>query len=179
MKLSIIMPAYNEKSTILKIIDKVKRAKTLGLAKEIIIVDDFSTDGTRDILRKVKDKKIKILYHDINKGKGSAIRTGLKQATGDILLIQDADLEYDPNDYEKLLKPIVKGNAKVVYGSRFEVITKNLSKMYKLHYFGNLFITVLTNILYGVKITDMETCYKVFKKEVIKDIKLKATRFDF
>ncbi len=179
MKLSIIMPVYNEKSTILKIIEKVKKAKVLGLTKEIIIVDDFSTDGTRSILSNIKDNKIKIIYHNINKGKGSAIRTGLRQSTGDIILIQDADLEYNPDDYEKLLNPIVENKTKVVYGSRFEVITKNLSKMYKLHYFGNLFITVLTNILYGVKITDMETCYKVFKKEVIKDIKLKATRFDF
>src|SRR3989338_7264391 len=129
MKLSIIMPAYNEKSTILKIIDKVKMAKTLGLAKEIIIVDDFSTDGTRDILRKVKDKKIKILYHDINKGKGSAIRTGLKQATGDILLIQDADLEYDPNDYEKLQNPKKKGNPNVLCAFKFGFNKKTLKKM--------------------------------------------------
>ncbi|MBI4452010.1 glycosyltransferase family 2 protein [Candidatus Woesearchaeota archaeon] len=178
-KLSIIMPVYNEKATILKIIGKVKKAKTLNFAKEIIVVDDFSKDGTRDILKKLKDKSIKIVYHEKNKGKGSAIRTGLKQATGDIILIQDADLEYDPNDYEKLLKPIVENKTKVVYGSRFEMITKNLSKMYKLHYAGNLFLTLLTNMLYGVKITDMETCYKAFRKEVLNGINLKAARFDF
>lgn len=179
MKLSIIMPVYNEKATILKIIEKVKKAKTLDFTKEIIVVDDFSKDGTREILKKIKDKRLKLIYHEKNKGKGSAIRTGLRQATGDIILIQDADLEYDPNDYEKLLKPIVENKTKVVYGSRFEVIRKNLSKMYKLHYIGNLFLTFLTNILYGVKITDMETCYKVFRKEVLNGINLKATRFDF
>ena len=178
-KLSIIIPAYNEKGTILKILAKVKKAKSLSFTKEIIVVDDYSTDGTRDILRKIGDKSIKIIYHEKNKGKGSAVRTGLKQATGDVILIQDADLEYDPNDYEKLLKPIVENKTKVVYGSRFEVITKNLSKMYKLHYVGNLFLTFLTNLLYGAKITDMETCYKVFKKEAIRGIKLKAAGFDF
>ena len=179
MKLSIIIPVYNEKATILKILEKVKKAKALSLVKEIIMVDDFSEDGTRDILKKIKDKNIRVVYHEKNKGKGSAIRTGLMQATGDITLIQDADLEYDPNDYEKLLKPIVDNKTKVVYGSRFEIITKNLSKMYKLHYLGNLFLTFLTNILYGARITDMETCYKVFRKEVIDGINLKATRFDF
>ena len=178
-KLSIIMPVFNEKETILKILNKVKNAKSLNFIKEIIIVDDFSTDGTRDILKKIKDRNIKIIYHEKNKGKGSAIRAGLKQSTGDIILIQDADLEYDPNDYEKLLKPIVGNKTKVVYGSRFEVITKNLSKMYKLHYIGNMFLTFLTNMLYGVKITDMETCYKVFRKEILDGIDLKATRFDF
>jgi glycosyltransferase involved in cell wall biosynthesis len=178
-KLSIIIPVYNEKNTILKILDKVKKADTLSLSKDIIIVDDFSEDGTREILKNIRDKKIKISCHNENRGKGSAIRTGLKLATGDIVLIQDADLEYDPDDYKKLLKPIVEGKAKVVYGSRFEAIKKNLSKMYKLHYIGNLFLTFVTNILYGVKISDMETCYKVFKKEVVKDIKLKAARFDF
>jgi glycosyltransferase involved in cell wall biosynthesis len=178
-KLSIIIPVYNEKKTILIILDKVNKADILNLRSEIIIVDDFSTDGTREVVKNIRDKNIKIIYHNDNKGKGSAIRAGLKQATGDIVLIQDADLEYDPRDYKKLLDPILRGNAQVVYGSRFEVIRKNLSKMYKLHYIGNMFLTFITNILYGVKISDMETCYKVFRKEVIKGISLKATRFDF
>lgn len=178
-KLSIIMPVYNEKATILKILGKVKKAKTLNFTKEIIIVDDFSKDGTREILKKLKDKSIRVIYHEKNRGKGSAIRAGLKKARGDMILIQDADLEYDPNDYEKLLKPIVDSKTQVVYGSRFEVITKNLSKMYKFHYLGNLFLTFLTNILYGARITDMETCYKVFRKEVLNGVTLKATRFDF
>jgi len=111
-------------------------------------------------------------------GKGTAIRTALKHATGDIILIQDADMEYDPIEYEKLLKPIIENKTKVVYGSRIEAIRKNLKNMYKLHYFGNLFLTLITNLLYGAKITDMETGYKVFKMEVIKNINLKAKRFD-
>ena len=178
-KLSIIIPVYNEEETILEIIDRVKKAKALNFKKEIIVVDDSSTDKTKDKLKNLKNKSIKIFYHSKNLGKGSAIRTGLENFTGDIVLIQDADLEYDPNEYEKLLKPIIEAKADVVYGSRFEVITKNLSKMYKLHYIGNLLLTFLTNILYGAKISDMETGYKVFKKDVIKKIKLKARRFDF
>jgi len=177
MKLSVIIPVYNEEKSILKVIDKVKKTKLRGIAKEIIIVDDFSSDGTRRILEKLSG--LKVFFHQKNMGKGSAIRTALKHATGDIVLIQDADLEYDPKEYRKLLGPIVKGKAKVVYGSRLASIRKNLKKMYKLHYFGNLFLTVITSVLYGAKITDMETGYKVFRKEVIKNMNLKAKRFDF
>ena len=179
MKLSIIMPAYNEEKTILKVIRKVKDAKLGNIKKEVIVVDDFSRDGTRKLLERLQDHKLKIFFHEKNKGKGAAIRTALKHATGDIILIQDADLEYDPKEYKKLLKPIIKHNSEVVYGSRSASIRKNLEKMYKLHYFGNLFLTVITNILYGAKITDMETGYKVFRKEVIEGIKLRARRFDF
>ena len=178
-KLSIIMPAYNEGKTILKVINKVKNVKLGNIKKEIIVVDDFSTDGTKNALSKLKNKGLKIFFHRKNKGKGAAIRTALKHATGDIILIQDADLEYDPKEYRKLLKPIIDGKAKVVYGSRLASIRKNLKKMYKLHYFGNLFLTVITSVLYGAKITDMETGYKVFKKEVIQNMGLKAKRFDF
>lgn len=173
------MPVYNEEKTILKIIDKVKKANTKSLVKEIIIVDDFSTDSTRKILSKLKDKRIKIFFHQKNQGKGAAIRTALNHVTGDIILIQDADLEYDPQEYTKLLTPLLENKTKVVYGTRIEVIKKNLKKMYKLHYFGNMFLTSMTNILYGAKISDMETCYKVFKKEVIKNMRLRAKRFDF
>ena len=179
MKLSIIIPAYNEQDTILEIIRKVKKADALNLKKEIIVVDDFSKDMTRDVLLKSKDSEVKIFFHEINKGKGAAIRTGLQHATGDIILIQDADLEYNPEEYPKLLKPILEENVKVVYGSRLNVIKKNLDRMYKLHYFGNVFLTLMTNLLYGSKITDMETGYKVFTREVIKNIKLRARRFDF
>jgi glycosyltransferase involved in cell wall biosynthesis len=217
MKLSVIIPVYNEEKTILKVLDKVKKIKLkntkksakqisgeLGnrrfpvsqkskgflrmpeiqrisehITKEIIIVDDFSIDNTRKILSKLKDKDIRIFFHQKNRGKGAAIRTGLKYTTGDIILIQDADLEYDPEEYPKLLKPIMENKTKVVYGSRLETIKKNLKNMYKLHYIGNAFLTLMSNLLYGVKITDMETCYKVFRKEVIKDMKLKAKRFDF
>ncbi|MEK6947270.1 MAG: glycosyltransferase family 2 protein [Nanoarchaeota archaeon] len=177
-KLSIIIPVYNEEKTIKQVIEKVKNVKLKDFSKEIIIVEDCSTDKTKDILKNLKDYSLKIFFHDINKGKGAAVRTGLKNSTGDIILIQDADLEYNPEEYSKLLEPFEDRNVKVVYGSRLEVIRKNLSKMYKLHYFGNLILTLLTNIFYGTKISDMETGYKVFRKEVMKNINLKSRRFD-
>jgi len=179
MKLSIIIPVYNEEKHILEVISRVKKAKLSKVAKEIIIVDDFSTDNSKEILTRLKDSSLKIFFHQKNMGKGSAIRTALKHVTGDIILIQDADLEYNPDEYEKLLDPILENKTKVVYGSRIEVIKKNLKKMYKLHYFGNLILTLMTNVLYGAKITDMETGYKVFRIEVIKNIDLKAKGFDF
>lgn len=178
-KLSIIIPVYNEEKTISDVINEVKKVKIKGIAKEMIVVDDSSTDNTRNILKKIKDKSIKVFYHKKNMGKGAAIKTGLKNSTGDIILIQDADLEYSPDEYPKLLKSIIKGNAKVVYGSRLEAIKKNLKNMYKLHYIGNLFLTLITNLLYRAKITDMETGYKVFRREVVKEINLKSKRFDF
>ena len=177
--LSIIIPAYNEEKNILEIISRVKNVKLGSIRKEIIIVDDFSTDNTRKLLSELKDSSLKIFFHQKNMGKGAAIRTALKHATGGIILIQDADLEYDPAEYPKLLKPILENETKVVYGSRLSAIRKNLKNMYKLHYFGNMFLTAMTNILYGAKITDMETCYKVFRKEVVRSINLKARRFDF
>lgn len=177
--LSIIIPVYNEEKTILKVLDKVKKATLKNMAKEIIIIDDFSTDNTRKILSGLKDKNIKIFFHQKNMGKGTAIRTALKHATGDIILVQDADMEYNPTEYPKLLKPIIENKTKVVYGSRSDAIRKNLKKMYKIHYFGNVFLTVVTNILYGAKITDMETGYKVFRREVAENMNLKAKRFDF
>lgn len=179
LKLSVIIPVYNEENTITKVINKVKNIRLKGISKEIIIIDDLSADGTRGILEKIKNKSIKITYHRKNIGKGAAIKTGLKNATGDIILIQDADLEYDPKEYKRLLKPIIENKSEVVYGSRFNFIRKNLKRMYKLHYIGNLFLTFMTNLLYGAKITDMETGYKVFRKEVIKSINIKAKRFDF
>ena len=179
MKLSIIIPVYNEEKTILEVIDKVKKTILKGITKEIIVVDDFSTDNTKNLLSGIKDSSIKIFFHQKNQGKGAAIRTGLAHSTGDIILIQDADLEYNPEEYPKLLKPIIEDNVMVVYGSRLETIRKNIQSMYKLHYMGNIFLTVMTNMLYGAKITDMETGYKVFRKEVIEGIRLKARRFDF
>ena len=179
MKLSIIIPVYNEEKSILEVIKKVKEVKLNNIIKEIIIVDDFSTDNTKKILSELKDSSLKIFFHQKNIGKGAAVRTGLKYTTGDIIIIQDADQEYNPEEYEKLLKPIIENKTKVVYGSRTEAIRKNLKKMYKLHYFGNLFLTIMTNILYGAKITDMETGYKMFRKEVIEKMNLKAKRFDF
>lgn len=177
-KLSIIIPAYNEEGTILKVIHSVKKAR-IKAEKEIIVIDDCSTDRTKDILKRFNEKSVKVFCHKKNEGKGAAIKTGLGIARGDIILIQDADLEYNPEEYQKLLMPIIEGKADVVYGSRLESIRKNLKSMYKLHYIGNMFLTFVTNLLYGARITDMETGYKVFRKKVVKEIKLKATRFDF
>lgn len=178
-KLSIIIPVYNEEKTILEVINRVKKVKLKNIKKEIIIVDDFSTDNTKKILTKLKEGSLKIFFHNENQGKGAAIRTGLKYASGDIILIQDADLEYNPEEYGNLLKPIMENKTKVVYGSRIAAIKNNLKNMYKMHYLGNIILTGMTNILYASRITDMETGYKVFKREVIKNIKLKAKRFDF
>ncbi|MBI2541628.1 glycosyltransferase family 2 protein [Candidatus Woesearchaeota archaeon] len=179
VKLSIIIPAYNEEKTIKQVIEKVKKVQLKGISKEIIIVDDCSKDSTRRILRSINDGSLKIILCNKNSGKGAAIRTGLNNSTGDIILIQDADLEYNPEEYPKLVNPIIDGSAKVVYGSRLDAIRKDIKNMYKLHYFGNLFLTGITNLVYGTKITDMETGYKVFRKEVIKGINLRANRFDF
>lgn len=179
MKLSVIIPAYNEVKTIDKIIKRVKGVKLKNIKKEIIIIDDFSTDGTREKLKKIKDKNIKnirVFFHKKNFGKGMAVRTGLKHSRGDIIIIQDADLEYYPEEYPKLIKPILEKKTKVVYGSRF---LKKPKPRYRIYYFGNILLSMFTNILYGSNISDMETCYKVFTKDVIKSIKLRAKRFDF
>lgn len=176
-KISIIIPVYNEKNTIIELLNKVESAKFANLEKEIILVDDSSTDGTREILAGLKDK-YKILFHDYNQGKGAAIRTAIKEATGDIIVIQDADLEYLPDDYDNLLPLLINNEADVVYGSRFK--NKNNSKNFILkNKLANLFLTMLTNILYGTAITDMETCYKAFKREFIQNITIKSNRFDF
>jgi len=175
-KLSIIIPVYNEEKTIAEVINRVLNVQLKNIEKEIIIVDDFSTDNTREILKKINNNKTKILYHAKNMGKGSAIRTALKYVTGDIILIQDADLEYKPEEHPKLIKPILDKKTKIVYGSRF---TKQHKPRYLFYYMGNLILTFITNLLYNSNITDMETCYKVFTKDVIKNLKLKAKRFDF
>lgn len=173
MLLSVIIPVYNEKNTINILIEKVQK---VDLEKEIIIVDDYSTDGTREILNNIQDEKIKILYHEYNQGKGAALRTGFKHISGDYVVIQDADLEYDPEEYHVLLEPFLKFDADVVYGSRFK---GNTRAMFFWHYLGNKFLSFITNILYNTTITDMETCYKMFKKEVIESIKIDSNRFDF
>lgn len=174
LKLSIVIPVYNEKNTILEIINKVKSAQ---FTKEIIVVDDFSIDGTRNILQQMKDPEVILLLHERNKGKGAAIRTALAKATGDIILIQDADLEYDPKDYPGLLAPILDGRADVVYGSRFLGGPHRVLLFW--HYFGNLIFTLLTNIFYNVNLTDMGSCYKVFKADVLKSLNLKSDGFGF
>lgn len=172
MKLSIIIPVFNEKSTIKRILENVEKVE-IPLEKEIIIVDDFSTDGTRDILKQFN--AYKVFYHEKNKGKGAAVRTGLSQATGDIILLQDADLEYNPEEYTRLLEPILSKKASVVFGSRH---LGNNEVRYRSYYFGNIMLSLATSLLYFKKVTDMETGYKVFKKDVVQNINLKAKRFD-
>ncbi len=174
MKLSVIMPVYNEKETICEIL---KQVRAIDLVGEIIIVDDGSTDGTRDLLKQEETQPGTIvIYHKYNQGKGAAVRTGFDRATGDILLIQDADLEYDPRDYPLLIRPIVEGRVKVVYGSRFLGPRK---AMLFWHMLGNKFLTLLTNVLYNTILSDMETCYKVFRADVIKGVPLRSHRFEF
>ena len=181
MKLSVVMPVYNEVKTIRKILNRVME---VSIEKEIIIVDDGSTDGTRETLKTdtrcqmlyTSKNEIKIIYHEKNKGKGAAIRTGLKEATGDVVIIQDADLEYDPQDYQFLIRPILEGRADVVYGSRFLKL-KHITLVY--HYLANKILNFLTNLLYGVRLSDMETCYKMFKANVIKGINFKSNQFNF
>lgn len=176
-KVSIIIPVYNEKDTLKMLLEKVEQANFSGLEKEIIIVDDCSNDGTTDILKELS-QNYKVLFHEKNQGKGAAIRTAVKEATGDFVVIQDADLEYLPDDYDKLLPLLINNEADVVYGSRFknEQNSKNFILKNKL---ANMFLTALTNVLYGAKITDMETCYKAFKREFIQAITIKSNRFDF
>ena len=185
MKLSVVIPVYNEEKTIAKLLERVLEEKT---PKEVIVVDDGSTDGTLKKVQSAKLKvksystKLKILHNGRNKGKGYSVRRGIKEATGDVLIIQDADLEYDPNDYQKLLKPILEKKTKVVYGSRlkkmkFKLFGKNKTPL-PLHYLVNRFLSFLTNVLYGSNLTDMETCYKMMTKEVYENLDLVSDRFE-
>ena len=170
------MPVYNEKNTIHEIIARVLKVDT-GLEKELVIVDDFSTDGTRDILEQLDNPRIKVFFHPKNMGKGAALRTGFSQAQGDIVLIQDADLEYDPREYPKLLEPILDGRADVVYGSRF--LGGPHRVLFFWHYVANKMLTGFANLLSNLNLTDIETCYKVFKNDVLSRIRLKSDRFGF
>jgi len=177
MKLSVVIPCYNEFQTINDIVEAVKASPYPD--KEIIIVDDYSTDGTRDILKdQIAAMVDKIIYHDKNQGKGAALRTGIQAATGDMVIIQDADLEYDPNEYPKLVQPILDDKADVVYGSRFMGGDAHRVVFY-WHRLGNMFLTTLSNMFTNINLTDMETCYKVFKREIIQSIEIKENRFGF
>lgn len=171
--LSILIPVYNERATVLELVKRVE-AVQLPLAKQIVIVDDGSTDGTRDILAGLGDRATVIL-HERNRGKGAALRTALARATGEISIIQDADLEYDPADYPGLLAPLLDGRADAVYGSRF--LGGPHRVLFFWHYFGNTVFTLITNVLYNINLTDMGTCYKVFLTEKVKAIPLKSERF--
>ena len=175
MKLSILMPVFNEKQTLLEIVDAVM---AVDINKELIIVDDGSTDGTVDILtEKIEGREgVRVFYHEKNRGKGAAIRTGKQYIEGDIAIIQDADLEYDPKDYPTLINPILEKKADVVYGSRF--LGPRRAFLY-WHYLGNRFLTFVTNVLYNTMLTDMETCYKAFRADILKNITIRSNRFDF
>ena len=174
-KLSIVIPVYNERDTIHILISKVE---AVDITKEIILIDDYSTDGTRDVLKKYEGQEnIQVLYHEHNKGKGAALRTGFSKAQGDIIIIQDADLEYDPVDYGILLAPILDGRADVVYGSRFQGGTHRV--LFFWHYLGNKFLTTLSNMFTNLNLTDMETGYKVFTKKVNDMLTFKCDRFGF
>jgi glycosyltransferase involved in cell wall biosynthesis len=176
MRVSVVIPVYNEVSTIREI---VVRVQAVDLEKEIIIVDDWSTDGTRELLPEISlsHENVRVLYHDRNQGKGAALRTGFEVTTGDIVIVQDADLEYDPREYPVLLEPILDGRADIVYGSRF--LGGPHRVLFFWHYLGNKFLTLLSNALTNLNLTDMETCYKVFRREVLNDIQLKSNRFGF
>ncbi|MCL5884157.1 MAG: glycosyltransferase family 2 protein [Deltaproteobacteria bacterium] len=178
--LSVVIPVYNERNTIREIVRSVEAVSLPGIAKEILLVDDFSTDGTRDILKDHLDGRdgLRILYHDRNRGKGAALRTGIAQTKGDIVLIQDADLEYDPQEYPKLLAPIVVGKADVVFGSRFAG-GESKRVLFYWHSLGNKFLTHLSNMFTNINLSDMETCYKVFRGEIIRKIRIEEDRFGF
>jgi glycosyltransferase involved in cell wall biosynthesis len=176
MKLSVVIPVYNEKRTVGEI---VSRVQAVPVDKEIVLVDDGSTDGTRELLPTIRDRHdgVRVILHDRNRGKGAALRTGFAAATGDVLIVQDADLEYDPREYPRLLEPILDGRADVVYGSRFLGGPHRVLLFW--HYMGNRFLTFLSNLMANINLTDMETCFKVFRKEVLEGMPLRSDRFGF
>ena len=173
--LSVLVPVYNERSTVGEVIRRI-RAVELPLEVEVVVVNDGSSDGTDKVLAALEDSTVKVINHEQNQGKGAALRTGLGAVTGDIIIVQDADLEYDPDDWPKLLDPILKRKSHVVYGSRFTGERKN---MFPLHWIGNRFLSLLTNLLYASTISDMETCYKCFDRRVVEPITIVSNKFDF
>ncbi|MFN4894560.1 MAG: glycosyltransferase family 2 protein [Pseudomonadota bacterium] len=177
MKLSIVIPCYNERHTIQDIVTAVKNSPIPN--KEIVIVDDCSTDGTRDVLKEqIASQVDKIIYHEVNQGKGAALRTGFKHVTGDVVVVQDADLEYDPQEYGRLLEPIEAGKADVVFGSRF-ISDRPHRVVYFWHRVGNYVLTLASNMFSNLNLTDMETCYKMFRREIIQSIEIEESRFGF
>jgi glycosyltransferase involved in cell wall biosynthesis len=175
VRLSVVIPVFNEVTTIRTII---KRVQDVALEKEIVIVDDCSTDGTRELLQGLPDVGLRVLFHDRNRGKGAALRTGFSHVTGDIVVVQDADLEYNPEEYHRLLRPILDGRADIVYGSRFLSSDEHRVLLF-WHSVGNKFLTLLSNMFTNLNLTDMETCYKMFRVEVLKGLRLEQDRFGF
>ena len=176
-KLSVIVPVYNERNTVVEVLRRMRAVELPdGIDREIIVVDDGSSDGTRDVLNQLSDSTVRIILHEHNRGKGAAVRTGIEVASGDYVLIQDADLEYDPEDWPKLVAPVMRGRARVVYGSRFTGERRN---MLFLHWIGNRFLSLVTNVLYNTTLSDMETCYKLFDRSLLDGITLRAQRFEF
>ncbi|MBT6401671.1 glycosyltransferase family 2 protein [candidate division WWE3 bacterium] len=178
MKLSIVIPVYNEVKTLEELLKRVLAVDLGKLEREIILVDDASSDGSADLIKELAEKHqgIKTHYHKENQGKGASLRDGFRETTGDYVIVQDADLEYDPNEYLKLLRELEEDKVDVVYGSRF---SGNYEDMTNLHYFGNKSLTMLTNLLYGVLLTDMETCYKLLPGKFVREIEIESDRFDF
>ena len=178
MKLSVLIPVFNEKETIRELLCKVQQVELNGISRELIVVDDGSTDGTHEVLKEMAQQpEVRVYLHQRNQGKGAAVRTAIENATGDILLVQDADLEYDPREYPSLLRPILEGKAQVVYGSRFRGGPHRA--MFFWHMLGNKFLTLVANILYNTILTDIETCYKVFTREVALGLDLQSPRWGF
>jgi glycosyltransferase involved in cell wall biosynthesis len=175
-KLSVIVPVYNERTTLVEVLRRMRAVELPdGIDREIIVVDDGSTDGTREVLRQVGDSTVRVLLHEGNRGKGAAVRTGIGVANGDYILIQDADLEYDPEDWPRMIAPVQRGRARVVYGSRFTGERRN---MLFLHWVGNRLLSLVTNMLYNTTLSDMETCYKLVDRSLMLDLGLRANRFD-
>jgi glycosyltransferase involved in cell wall biosynthesis len=175
-KLSVIVPVYNERNTVVEVLRRMRAVELPdGIEREIIVIDDGSRDGTRDVLRQLGDSTVRILVHEENRGKGAAVRTGLVLATGDYVLIQDADLEYDPEDWPRLIAPVIRGRARVVYGSRFTGERRN---MLLLHWIGNRLLSLVTNVLFNSTLSDMETCYKLVDRKLLVDLALRSDRFD-
>jgi glycosyltransferase involved in cell wall biosynthesis len=175
-KLSVIVPVYNERNTVVEVLRRMRAVELPdGIEREIIVIDDGSNDGTRDVLRQLGDSTVRVLRHEGNRGKGASVRTGLALATGDYVLIQDADLEYDPDDWPRLIAPVIRGRARVVYGSRFTGERRN---MLLLHWIGNRLLSLVTNVLFNSTLSDMETCYKLIDRTLLNDLALRSDHFD-
>jgi glycosyltransferase involved in cell wall biosynthesis len=175
-KLSVVVPVFNERNTLVELLRRVRSVELPDdIDREIVVVDDGSDDGTRDVLHQLSDSTVRVVLHETNSGKGAALRTGFAHVTGDYVIVQDADLEYDPRDWSKLLEPVLRGNARVVYGSRFTGERRN---MLLLHWIGNRFLSLATNVLYNTTLSDMETCYKLIDRRLLEELTLRSKRFE-